>query len=377
MAAVFRVRCPYENGGKPVHQRAGFLRCAVRAALIFCAEHHVLIHLENIHKTYTSPGRVSHALAGVTLHIGAGEIYGIIGRSGAGKSTLIRMLNLLEQPTSGKVWVDGRDITTLSPGRLRQFRQSVGMVFQHFNLLTSRTVLDNVRFPLRLAGMSARQQRERAAEVLELVGLSEHMNKYPRHLSGGQQQRVGIARALANHPKLLLCDEATSALDPETTQSILRLLQDINTRLDLTIVLITHSMDVIRTVCDKVAVIDAGKIVEHGDVLDVFLHPHHAVTQSLLSESGMDADGWEEMAEGVQGSLVRLSFRGQSTLEPLLSRVSRDLQLDLSILQGSVGRIKQTPYGQLVLAVQGTPEAKGQLGSMVESHGVQCEVLRS
>lgn len=336
-----------------------------------------MIHLENIHKTYVSPGRVSHALDGVDLHINAGEVFGIIGRSGAGKSTLIRMLNLLEQPTSGKVWVGGRDITTLSSPQLRQYRQTVGMVFQHFNLLTSRTVLDNVRFPLRLAGLSAKEQRSRAQEVLELVGLTEHTHKYPRQLSGGQQQRVGIARALANHPSLLLCDEATSALDPETTQSILRLLQDINSRLGITIVLITHSMDVIRTVCDRVAVIDAGKIVEQGDVLDVFLHPQHEVTQSLLSESGMDADDWQEVAEGVTGTLVRLSFRGSATLEPMLSQVSRDLNLDLSILQGSVGRIKQTPYGQLVLMVQGDPDAKARLGEVTGKLGVQCEVLRS
>lgn len=335
-----------------------------------------MIHLENIHKTYVSPGRVSHALAGVDLRVKAGDIYGIIGRSGAGKSTLIRMLNLLEQPTSGHVWVGGRDITTLSAQPLRQYRQSVGMVFQHFNLLTSRTVLDNVRFPLRLAGLSSKDQRDRAREVLELVGLSDHIDKYPRQLSGGQQQRVGIARALANHPSLLLCDEATSALDPETTQSILRLLRDINDRLDLTIVLITHSMDVIRTVCDQVAVIDSGKIVEHGNVLDVFLHPVHPVTQSLLSESGMDADGWQDMAEGVSGTLVRLSFRGEATLEPLLSKLSRDLNLDLSILQGSVGRIKQTPYGQLVLTVQGSDDDKNRLAQVVEQEGVRCEVLR-
>lgn len=335
-----------------------------------------MIHLENIHKTYASPGRVSHALAGVDLRVNAGEIYGIIGRSGAGKSTLIRMLNLLEQPTSGQVWVGGQNITTMSSAQLRQFRQAVGMVFQHFNLLTSRTVLDNVRFPLRLAGLSSKEQTARAQEVLELVGLEDHINKYPRQLSGGQQQRVGIARALANRPSLLLCDEATSALDPETTQSILRLLRDINSRFNLTIVLITHSMDVIRTVCDQVAVIEAGKIVEHGDVLDVFLHPQHSVTQSLLSESGMDDGGWQDMAEGVAGTLVRLSFRGEATLEPLLSHVSRDLNLDLSILQGSVGRIKQTPYGQLVLAIQGASDAKAQLGQAVEREGVQCEVLR-
>lgn len=336
-----------------------------------------MIHLEDIHKTYASPGRVSHALAGVDLRVSAGDIYGIIGRSGAGKSTLIRMLNLLEQPTSGQVWVGGRNITTLSASQLRQYRQSVGMVFQHFNLLTSRTVLDNVRFPLRLAGLSSKEQTARAQEVLELVGLDDHISKYPRQLSGGQQQRVGIARALANRPSLLLCDEATSALDPETTQSILRLLRDINTRLKLTIVLITHSMDVIRSVCDQVAVIDDGRIVEHGDVLDVFLHPQHPVTQSLLSESAMeDADGWQDLAKGMTGTLVRLSFRGDATLQPVLSQISRDLDLDLSILQGSVGRIKQTPYGQLVLAVQGAPEAKARLSHEIQREGVQYEVLR-
>lgn len=335
-----------------------------------------MIVLENLRKTYATPERVSHALAGVSLRIERGEIFGIIGRSGAGKSTLIRMLNLLERPTEGRVTIDGQDITAYGEAELRGFRQSVGMVFQHFNLLNSRTVLDNVCFPLRLAGMNRKQQRERAQEVLSLVGLSEHAGKYPRQLSGGQQQRVGIARALASKPRLLLCDEATSALDPETTQSILRLLIDINRRLGLTIVLITHGMDVIRSVCDRVAVIDAGRIVECGDVLDVFLHPQHAVTQSLLSESGVDAEGWRDMAQGMEGMLLRLSFRGESTLQPLLSRVSRELGLDLSILQGSVGRIKETPYGQLVVAVQGKPEAQARLPELLRSEGVECEELR-
>ncbi|NYT65576.1 ATP-binding cassette domain-containing protein [Alcaligenaceae bacterium] len=334
-----------------------------------------MIRLENIHKTYVSPGRVSHALAGVDLHIRQGEVFGIIGRSGAGKSTLIRMLNLLEQPTQGKVWVDGQDITQLNSVQLRTFRQGVGMVFQHFNLLGSRTVLDNVRFPLKLAGLNKTQQVQRAQEVLALVGLSEHTHKYPRQLSGGQQQRVGIARALANRPGLLLCDEATSALDPETTQSVLKLLVDINKSLGLTIVLITHSMDVIRTVCDRVAVIDAGLIAEYGDVTDVFLHPKHAVTQSLLSESGMDADSWRDMAQGVQGRLLRLSFRGDATAQPMLSRVSRALNLDLSILQGAVGRIKDTPYGQLVVAVEGDVP-QDELSAMFAAEGVECEVLR-
>lgn len=335
-----------------------------------------MIRLENIYKTYTSPDRISHALAGVDLHIRQGEVFGIIGRSGAGKSTLIRMLNLLEQPSSGQVWVDGKNITQFTAAQLRTFRQGVGMVFQHFNLLRSRSVLDNVRFPLKLAGLNATEQHQRAHEVLALVGLTEHTNKYPRQLSGGQQQRVGIARALANRPGLLLCDEATSALDPETTQSVLRLLADINKRLGLTIVLITHGMDVIRTVCDRVAVIDAGLIVECGDVTDVFLHPQHAVTQSLLSESGMDADGWKAMASGVTGRLLRLSFRGAATVQPMLSRASRELNLDLSILQGSVGRIKDTPYGQLVVAVDGTA-GQDELQALFAAEGVECEVLRA
>jgi D-methionine transport system ATP-binding protein len=339
-------------------------------------ETRTLIRLENIHKTYVSAGRVSHALAGIDLQIRQGEVFGIIGRSGAGKSTLIRMLNLLERPSQGNVWVRGQDITTFSDSKLREFRLGVGMVFQHFNLLRSRSVLDNVCFPLRLAGLPRSEQLERAHEVLALVGLAEHANKYPRQLSGGQQQRVGIARAIANKPGLLLCDEATSALDPETTQSILRLLLDINKSLGLTIVLITHGMDVIRTVCDRVAVIDAGLIVEMGEVLDVFLHPRHPVTQSLLSESGVDAEGWRGMANGIQGHLIRLSFRGNSTVQPILSRISRDLNVNLSILQGAVGRIKETPYGQLVLAVDGEESSLARIAEFFVAEGLECEVLR-
>src|SRR5690554_3331417 len=260
-----------------------------------------MIELKNVVKVFETKEQRVTAVDHVSLQIDKGEIFGIIGRSGAGKSTLIRMLNLLERPTEGRVLIDGQDITAYGEAELRKFRQSVGMVFQHFNLLNSRTVLDNVCFPLRLAGLNRRQQRERAAEVLALVGLSEHADKYPRQLSGGQQQRVGIARALASKPQLLLCDEATSALDPETTQSILRLLVEINRDLGLTIVLITHSMDVIRTICDQVAVIEAGQVVEHGQVLDVFLYPRHDATKSLLSESGMESEGWHDLAAQTKG----------------------------------------------------------------------------
>jgi D-methionine transport system ATP-binding protein len=337
----------------------------------------ILIDLENIHKTYRSGGRVVSALADVSLNIREGEVFGIIGRSGAGKSTLIRLLNLLERPTEGHVRVDGADITTYSDGQLREYRRTVGMVFQHFNLLRSRTVMENVCFPLRLSGTSRKAREARAREMLDLVGLADHADQYPSQLSGGQQQRVGIARALASAPRILLCDEATSALDPETTQSILRLLGDINQRLGLTIVLITHSMDVIRAVCDRVAVIERGHIVETGQVLEVFLHPQHDATRALLSESGLDGgEGWRVLAEGVAGRLVKLSFRGETTGSPLLSHLSRDLHLDLSILQGSVGRIKETPYGQLIVAVGGSASDLTALEPALAKAGVHCEVLR-
>ena len=335
-----------------------------------------MIRLEHIYKTYVSGDKHITALNDVNLHIAAGEVFGIIGRSGAGKSTLIRMLNLLEQPTQGQVYLQDQAISALPETKLRAVRQKIGMVFQHFNLLQMRTVLDNVCFPLRLAGLNRKQQHERALEVLQLVGLSDHVHKYPRQLSGGQQQRVGIARALANHPQLLLCDEATSALDPETTQSILRLLAEINKNLGITIVLITHSMDVIRTICDRVAVIEAGKLVEIGQVLDVFLHPQHAVTQSLLSESGVDADGWQELANQVDGRLLRLSFKGEATSVPILSQISRQFDISLSILQGSVSRIKDTPYGQLVVAAKGDLGQWPAIVSYLEQHNVEYEVLR-
>lgn len=335
-----------------------------------------MIRLENIHKTYKTKDRTLHALSGIDLTIEKGKIFGIIGRSGAGKSTLIRMLNLLEKPSQGRVFINGLDITRISEAELRKVRQKIGMVFQHFNLLTSRTVLDNVCFPLRLAGMSKKEQQQRAIELLNLVGLADHIHKYPRQLSGGQQQRVGIARALANKPALLLCDEATSALDPETTQSILALLADINQRLGITIVLITHGMDVIRAICDQVAIIEGGKIAEMGEVLDVFLHPQHETTNALLSESGVDANSWRDLIDGVSGRIIRLTYRGHATAQPLLSQASRDLNVDLSILQGAVGKIKDTPYGQLVLAVNSAETQYEPLAAFFKTQQVEYEVLR-
>jgi D-methionine transport system ATP-binding protein len=340
-----------------------------------------VIEIQNVGKTYQTAAGAFQALRDIELTVRRGEVFGIIGRSGAGKSTLLRLLNLLERPTQGAVRIEGRDITQLEAPDLRRLRQHIGMVFQHFNLLSSRSVYENVRFPLRVAGeLSRSQQHERVMEVLQLVGLTDQAQKYPRQLSGGQRQRVGVARALANRPNLLLCDEATSALDPETTQSILRLLLDINRTLGITIVLITHGMDVIRAVADRVAILDHGRLVELGDVIDVFLNPRHDTTRALLAESGVESESWRgSAAQGMSqsGRVLRLTYKGDAVALPVLSRYGRELGLDFSILQGSVGRIKDMPYGQLTISVAQEDERRvAQLLAALTGHGIHHEVLR-
>jgi D-methionine transport system ATP-binding protein len=318
-----------------------------------------VIQLQCVDKTYPSTREGVHALRGIDLTVERGEIFGIIGRSGAGKSTLLRLLNLLERPTRGTVFIDGQDIASLGAADLRRLRQKIGVVFQHFNLLGSQSVYENVRLPLRVVGtLSAAEQRTRVHEVLELVGLADQVRSYPRQLSGGQRQRVGIARALANQPSVLLCDEATSALDPETTQSILQLLREVNQRLQLTIVLIAHSMDVIRATADRIAVIDHGRIVESGAVIDVFLKPAHPTTQSLLAESALEAQdaatpNWSGVA---RGRVLRLTYKGAAVATPLLTSLSQELGLQISILQGSVGHIGSIPYGNLVVSIDSDDE---------------------
>ena len=337
-----------------------------------------VIQIRNVDKAYATPAGPFHALRGIDLRIERGEIFGIIGRSGAGKSTLLRLLNLLERPTHGQVLIEDRDITQLDGADLRRLRQSVGVVFQHFNLLGSRTVYENVRLPLRVAGrLSKTEQGDRVREVLELVGLADQAAKYPRQLSGGQRQRVGIARALANRPNLLLCDEATSALDPETTQSILNLLLDINRRLQLTIVLITHGMDVIRAVADRVVVLDHGRVVEAGSVVDVFLAPQHATTRALLAESGIETESWHSALRDSPARVLRLTYRGSVVATPLLSELARELSLDFSIIQGSIGRIKDMPYGELTVSVEHMDDAAlARLSEFLATRDVRYEVLR-
>jgi len=324
-----------------------------------------VIEVRKVDKHFQTPGGPFFALRDVSLSVKSGEIFGIIGRSGAGKSTLLRILNLLERPSAGEVFIEGREITRLDGHGLRRLRQQIGMVFQHFNLLSSRTVYDNVRLPLRIAGgLTPEQESQRVMEALDLVGLSDQARKYPRQLSGGQRQRVGIARALADRPRLLLCDEATSALDPETTQSILALLRDINRRLKLTIVLITHGMDVIRALADRVAVLDHGRVVERGDVVDVFLHPKHPTTRALLAESGVETQSeiaaTEHRGPRVDGvsPLWRLTYQGAAVATPVLTAAAREHGLDITILQGSIGRIKDEPYAQLTVSVPDDDEER-------------------
>jgi D-methionine transport system ATP-binding protein len=335
-----------------------------------------LIKLSHIEKTYETPAGPVHALKDVSLTIGRGEIYGIIGLSGAGKSTLVRCINLLERPTKGTVEVDGRDMTALSTGDLRKARKNIGMIFQHFNLLSSATVYDNIAFPLKLAGMNAADIRKKVEPLLSLVGLEAKAKMYPSELSGGQKQRVGIARALASDPKVLLCDEATSALDPQTTKSILALIKDINQKLKLTVVVITHEMQVIKDICDKVAVLDQGVIVENGPVLKVFTEPQQKITKefiSVLLSNDLPAAfrGGKISSAPAPGAylLVRLLFLGKHADDPVLAKAIREFpDIDISILFGTVDQIKNEPFGRLIIGMQG-PDKR--LQEVVEYLGQQ------
>ncbi|GGX32079.1 methionine ABC transporter ATP-binding protein [Undibacterium squillarum] len=335
-----------------------------------------MIEISGLHKSYTVAGKQVPALNNIQLSIPTGSVFGIIGRSGAGKSTLLRTLNLLERPDQGRILIDGEDITFYEHRKLLALRQRIGMVFQHFNLLSSKTIAENIAFPLRLAGqMNAQQRAERVQELLALVGLTEHADKYPAQLSGGQKQRVGIARALANAPRLLLCDEATSALDPETTQSILQLLLDINRQLGLTIVLITHEMQVIRTICDQVAVIERGDIVEQGEVAEVFLHPQHPVTRAMVAEQHELDLSWLSGLRHPDYRLWRLTYLGDSTHAPVLSRVGAETGVEISILQGVISRIKNTPYGQLVIGLRADEDTAIRVLKQLSAEDVRVDVI--
>lgn len=337
-----------------------------------------MIKLVELNKTYQAGSVEIPALRGINLTIEKGEVFGVIGHSGAGKSTLIRCINLLETPTSGSVFVDGAELTTFQGKKLQQARRNIGMIFQHFNLLSSATVADNIAFPLNLAKRPKEETNRRVAELLALVGLEGQEKKYPAQLSGGQKQRVGIARALANNPSVLLCDEATSALDPQTTKSILSLLLDINRKLGITIVLITHEMHVIRSICDRVAVIDDGRIVESGKVTEVFLKPQHPTTKEFVEQV---ADSFElqeavshEKAAGKR-TIVRITFLGEQTYRPVLFECLQETGTPFSILQGTISKMKDTPYGQLVVELNGGEAGASRTIDILRSRGLEVEEI--
>ena len=342
------------------------------------------VAFKNLSKIYQSSAGAVAALQDIDLEIPAGSIFGIIGRSGAGKSSLLRTINRLEQPTAGQVLVDNVDIGTLDESEMVQLRRRIGMIFQHFNLLSAKTVFDNVALPLRVAGLGEEQVILRVTELLALVGLQDKHQTYPSRLSGGQKQRVGIARALATHPEVLLCDEATSALDPETTSSILQLLRDINRRLGITIILITHEMSVIREIADQVLVLEKGCIAELGEVWKVFGNPQHPATKALLAPLQHalpdDLQGRLLSAAPTSGQyelIVQFSYSGEHGLEPDLLRIAQALAGSSRLVHGGIDRIQGHAHGRLLIAIKDTVElpefASLTQGSQAIAH--QIEVL--
>ena len=336
-----------------------------------------MIRLCGIKKTYQSPdGTPVEALTGIDLNIDDGEIFGIIGLSGAGKSTLLRTINRLEEPSAGKVFIDGRDITSLPPGELRMARRKIGMIFQHFNLLASRDVAGNIAFPLELEHWKPRAIRERIDELLDFVELSDKAHAYPSQLSGGQKQRVAIARALANNPHVLLSDEATSALDPKTTKSILSLLASINRRMGLTIIVITHEMNVIREICQRVAILESGRIVEQGAVKDIFLNPKSRTAREFLTKlprTGYDVNADLPREPGKPVAL--LTFDGDAAASPLISRTVRETGADINILAGAIDNLYVSRVGNLTVQLEGTPEIIAAALSKIRDSHVKVDVI--
>lgn len=342
-----------------------------------------MIRLENVSKTFTDSNKAVHAVNNVSLTINDGDIFGIIGFSGAGKSTLVRCINLLEKPTDGKVFVDDAEITALSGKDLRKARKKIGMIFQHFNLMPSRTIFGNVAYPLRGSGLSKEEIKEKVHHLLELVGISEKENAFPSQLSGGQKQRVAIARALANDPSILLCDEATSALDPQTTKSILKLLQQLNQTLGITVVVITHEMAVVKEICNRVAVMDHGDVVEEGEVFHVFASPKEPLTRSFIKTTS-NLQKIEELIEAdspvvatKKGELIaRLTYVEKNTSEPLISTVTQKFGIILNIVFADVEIVQNAPIGGTVAIVSGESSRIDEALQYLRDKNVGVEVIK-
>ncbi|AQP54538.1 methionine ABC transporter ATP-binding protein [Vagococcus penaei] len=343
-----------------------------------------MIELKNISVTFQQDNLNVQAVKEVNLTIRQREIFGIVGYSGAGKSTLVRVINLLQRPTQGNVLINGIDLTTLSAKELRQERKKIGMIFQQFNLMTRRTVYDNVDFSLKYTGKSKSARQQRVLELLDLVGLVDKQAAYPHQLSGGQKQRVAIARALANDPDILLCDEATSALDPKTTRQILELLKKLNRQLQLTVVLITHEMQIVKDICDRVAVMENGQVVEQGNCLDIFSHPEASLTQEFIRatthvdyalEQILTQERFKELGE--QEWLVELAYVGEQTNDPLIAQLYSKFQVTTSILYGNVDIIQQTPIGSLIVLLSGVKKQREKALNYLAEQAVSVNRLNS
>ena len=341
-----------------------------------------MIKLKNISKVFDISGKKLTALDNVSLEVARGQICGVIGASGAGKSTLIRCVNLLERPTTGTVEVDGMELTRMNENELIHARRNIGMIFQHFNLLSSRTVFDNIALPLELEKTPTNKINEKVTALLELVGLADKRDTYPANLSGGQKQRVAIARALASEPHVLLCDEATSALDPATTQSILKLLKEINRTLGITILLITHEMEVVKRICDQVAVIDKGRLIEQGTVSEIFSNPKTELAQEFIS-STFHITLPEEYLENLSDTpkhaksypIIKFEFTGRSVDAPLLSQASKKFGVELSILTSQIDYAGGVKFGYTIAEVEGNEDEITQTKIYLMENNVRVEVL--
>ncbi|MEA4962617.1 methionine ABC transporter ATP-binding protein [Lutispora sp.] len=334
-----------------------------------------MIDIKGLYKTYTGKEGNTEALKNINLRIEKGDIFGIIGLSGAGKSTLIRCINRLEEPTKGSIFIENKDIVKLNDGELRDMRRNIGMIFQHFNLLSRKNCRENIAFPLKIMKYDKREMEKRVDELLDIVDLKDKKLSYPSQLSGGQKQRVAIARALATNPKILLCDEATSALDPNTTSSILKLLKSINETLGITIVMITHQMEVIKEVCNKVAVISDGSIVEQGNTYDVFSKPSHPITKSFIKDVSLNIDR-NIIDDPENTEVVRITFLDHKAKEPLIYKIIKNFDIEANILAGQMNSIQGRTYGNLVVGLRGTDEKIEAAIGYLKDEGVIVEELK-
>lgn len=341
-----------------------------------------MIELKNIDVQFGTKNKRVHAVNDVSLTINKKDIFGIVGFSGAGKSTLIRTVNLLQKPTSGKVIINEKDITTLSTKELRNERKKIGMIFQHFNLLHSKTVLNNVLFPLKNSSLSKEQKLKKVRALLHLVGLSDKENAYPSQLSGGQKQRVAIARALANDPQILLCDEATSALDPQTTDEVLKLLKDLNNTLDLTILIITHEMQVIKEICNKVAVMENGKIIEQGSIVDIFSNPQMPLTRSFINTATQIDSALEKVLQHKSvlqmkdtDILAQITYVGESTSQPIIATLQERFNVQTNILSGNIEFLQDIPVGSLVVSFSGSKVDQDAALTFLKEKNVRVEII--